>query len=84
MYLYKMLVSKKRIVASECIGILFQNDPFTILKCQTIISEMLQLLKLTSVGGTLQMMIESQVSFDCLANCKHIYENVIMIKVVYN
>ena len=41
--------------------ICFQNDPQTILKCQTIISEMLQILKLSSISPTLQMMIESQV-----------------------
>ena len=46
---------------------LFQNDPLTIQKCQTIISEMLQSLKLTSVSSTLQMMIESQV------NCRLFY-----------
>ena len=40
---------------------MFQNDPLTILKCQTIISEMLQLLKLSSVSPTLHMMIESQI-----------------------
>ncbi|XP_053406509.1 condensin complex subunit 3-like [Mercenaria mercenaria] len=39
----------------------YVNDPFTLLKCQTIISEMLQQLKLSSVSSTLQMMIESQI-----------------------
>ncbi|XP_052249367.1 condensin complex subunit 3-like isoform X1 [Dreissena polymorpha] len=38
-----------------------RNDPLTILKCQTIISEMLQLLKLNTVSPTLQMMIETQI-----------------------
>ncbi|XP_052772230.1 condensin complex subunit 3-like isoform X2 [Mya arenaria] len=38
-----------------------RNDPLTILKCQTIISEMLQLLKMNAVSPTLQMMIESQI-----------------------
>lgn len=37
------------------------NDPLTVLKCQTIIVEMLQLLKLTAVSPTLQMLIESQI-----------------------
>ncbi|KAL4231186.1 hypothetical protein ACF0H5_008768 [Mactra antiquata] len=38
-----------------------RNDPVTLLKCLTIISEMLQVHKVNGVSPTFQMMIESQI-----------------------
>lgn len=39
-----------------------QTDVATILKCHAIVAEMLEVLSLTSVSPTLQMLIESLVS----------------------
>ncbi|KAK6178461.1 hypothetical protein SNE40_013249 [Patella caerulea] len=70
-----------------------KNDPATVLKCLTIISEMLKLLPLKTLSPTLQMMLESQIlpgiqsedesvrneAVTSLALCCHLKQDIVLL-----
>ncbi len=52
---------------------LFQSDPFTILKCLTVVSESLTQLPIKTLTPTLHMLLESQVWHNIINSSQNIH-----------